>query len=187
MGLDNRDHLAGARFARCCQGRPDLDGVVAVVIDHRDATDLTGLGEAPLNTAEAVERLSDDVVMNLELIGDRDRCERVQHIVRPGMAARNASKGARHLPRDRIAQLDIEDGAIGIEHWVQRLDVGVLVEPIADQPAIRRAVKQRLGLGVIHAHGGKAVERQIVQEGLERRFYTFEITIEIKDVPDRYW
>ena len=45
--LHDRDHLAGRRAARGVQDRADLDRMMAVVVEDRDAVPFPGAGEAP--------------------------------------------------------------------------------------------------------------------------------------------
>ena len=52
MRLHDRDHLALGRGARGAQHRGDLDGMVAVIVEDRDAVPFAGAGEAPLDAAE---------------------------------------------------------------------------------------------------------------------------------------
>ncbi len=53
--LHHRDHVARAGLPRRLQHGGDLHRMMAVIVDHGDAAGLAGLGEAPLDAAEAGE------------------------------------------------------------------------------------------------------------------------------------
>ena len=57
--LHDGDDLARGGGARGAQHGGDLDRMMAVIVDDGDAVDLAGLGEAPLDAAEAGQRLAD--------------------------------------------------------------------------------------------------------------------------------
>ena len=74
--------LPDARVARGAQHGGDLDRMVAVIVDHRDAVPLAGLGEAAPHALESGERGAHRVVVEAHLLGDGDGGQRVLHVVR---------------------------------------------------------------------------------------------------------
>ena len=70
-----------APFARGGEHGLDLDRMVAVIVDDGRALDLADLGEAPLDPAELLEAVGDDLVGDAELGRDADRGERVLDVV----------------------------------------------------------------------------------------------------------
>ena len=59
MRLHHGDDLAIGGFPRRPQHGRDFDRVMAVIVDDGDAVPFAGLGEAPLDAAEAGDRLAD--------------------------------------------------------------------------------------------------------------------------------
>src|ERR1700736_4152893 len=59
MRLHHGDDLAVDGLPRRLEYRCDLDGMVAIVVDHGDAVPLAGPGEAALHAAETCHRLAD--------------------------------------------------------------------------------------------------------------------------------
>ena len=55
--------------------------MMAVIINHRDAVGLTGLGEAPLDAAEFGQPLADDIIAQPHFLADDNGGEAVLHIV----------------------------------------------------------------------------------------------------------
>src|SRR5947208_3428205 len=60
--LHHGNDLAVGGFTRRFKDGGYLDGVMAVIVDHGDAVPLAGPGEAPLDAAEARDRLADRLV-----------------------------------------------------------------------------------------------------------------------------
>ena len=81
MRLHHGDDLAVGGLPRCLEHRRDLDGMMAVIVDDGDAVPFAYFGEAPLDAAEARDRLSDDVVGQAQFMRDRDRSRGVQRVV----------------------------------------------------------------------------------------------------------
>ncbi len=113
------EHQAAARKgdARRLQRRRHLRRVMAVVVDQREAArtpfarrhlHVAVVLEAPADAAEFRERALDRVAGNLQFGGDRDRGERVQHVVPPGQierrcrAAAARRSGAARTTRNRL-------------------------------------------------------------------------------------
>ena len=106
MRLHDGDHLAAACGARGAQDGGDLHRMVAVIVDHRDAVRLAGLGEAALHAAEAAERRADRVVGHAHFLATAIAASDILHVV---------------LPEHRQAK--IVDGAAGAGRAVSRSDV----------------------------------------------------------------
>src|SRR5262249_44929586 len=68
--LNDGDDASLARLARGIEHSGDLDRMMAVIIDDADLVPGPGLGEAPLDTAEILERLADDGLVDAERVGD---------------------------------------------------------------------------------------------------------------------
>ena len=76
MRLEDRHHLARCRAAGGIQDGRNLHRMVTVIVDHRDAAGLAGLGETPLNTFESGERGLNHGIgyIHLERDGDSGEC-----------------------------------------------------------------------------------------------------------------
>ncbi len=173
MRLHHRDHLALGRLAGGLEHRRDLDRVVAVVVDHRDAVPLAGLGEAPLDAAETGERLADQIVGNAELARHRDRGGRVQRVVSPRHRQREPRDGV-HVGPGAVAEDDGKARAAihVIEAGQAHVRLGILA--IGDDPPVLDAADQLLHHRMIGAHHRKAVEGHILDEVLERALHRLE-------------
>ena len=55
---------------------------MAVVVDQGDAAGLSTIEKSPAHAAERGQRLLGDVERNLELVGDGDGGQAVEHVVR---------------------------------------------------------------------------------------------------------
>src|SRR5215469_2448969 len=55
--------------------------MVSVIVDHGHSVPLPRLGEAPLHSAEIAQRNPQRVVTEPQRLGDRDRGERVLHVM----------------------------------------------------------------------------------------------------------
>src|ERR1035437_5285351 len=129
MRLEERDDAAvRVRLAGGRERRRDFGRVVRVVIDDDDAGALPLLLEAPDDAFEFLERARRDPERNRELARDRERSERVFHVVE-----------ARHPERDGPQELAAgrrnEARAGSLEHEVAHRDVGLGREPECDDPA----------------------------------------------------
>src|SRR5215470_9673487 len=71
MGLHHGDYLAGGGFARGAEHRFDLDRMVTVVVDHRNAVPAAGAGEAAPDSAEAGQRLADHRIGDAKIVCNR--------------------------------------------------------------------------------------------------------------------
>src|SRR5437899_11047670 len=81
MRLHHGDHLACGGFARGAEHRLDLDRVVTVVVDHRNAAPLAGAGEPAAHSAEAGERRADHRIGDAEIMRHRHRGRGHQRIL----------------------------------------------------------------------------------------------------------
>ncbi len=81
----------------------DLDRVMAVIVEDQRAVPLAGLGEAPLDAAEAGQRRANALDRDAEIIGDRDRRGRIERIV---MAGHRHHQIAHHLVAATLAVAD---------------------------------------------------------------------------------
>ena len=94
VGLEGDDDAPVESALGCIEGRLDLGGVVAVVIDDDDVAGLAVFREerlaqdreVALNSVEPRDGLPRHVEGHFELVGDGDDGERVEHVVRPGHA-----------------------------------------------------------------------------------------------------
>ncbi len=157
-----REHQPPARpgLAHGVHRRLDLGRVMAVVVDQRHATgarrDFAHHLEPPADALEARECALDRRVLDLELGRDRDRRERVPHVVHAGQVQRDRKRrpaGADHVETGRCA-LALEPGGA---------DVCVLAEPVAHGRSADLGQDLAHDL-VVAAHHRETVERQVVQE-----------------------
>ena len=81
MRLHDGDHAPADDRPRRLQHRGDLDRMVAVIIDDRDAVPFAGLGEAAADAAEVAQGGAHHLVAQAQLLGDGDRGQRILHIV----------------------------------------------------------------------------------------------------------
>ena len=168
MRLHDGDHPARAAIglARGAQDGGDLDRVMAVIVDHRDAVRLAGLGEAPLDAGEAAERTADGLVGQAHLLGDGDGGQRVLHVVLAEHRQAQVDDGARFVGR-AVLDRDVEVGAAAVEPEVDGAHVGVGADAVGDDAAVGDARDQRLHLGMVGAQHGEAVERDVLDEAHE--------------------
>ena len=87
--------LPAIGLARGLQHGGDLDRVVAVIVDHRDAMRLAGAGEAALDAGEIGQALADAVVVDAHLDRDGDGGQRVLHVVAAEHRQAQIDDGAR--------------------------------------------------------------------------------------------
>ena len=154
--------------------------MMAVIVDHRDAALRAGAGEAPLDAAEAGQRLAQHLFRDRELARHRDRGQRVLHVVAAGHGQAQAMQALDHQAAHPIAQLDVELGAVGIEHGIERAHVRLRAEAIGDQAPVGDPAEQRLDLGMIDAQRREAVERQVLDKALEGGAHGVEIAPEVE-------
>jgi len=70
--LHHRDHLTLDAFAGRAQHRGYLDRMMRIVVDDRRAVPFADAREAPLDAAEACERLADNLALDSERVRNRD-------------------------------------------------------------------------------------------------------------------
>ena len=95
------------------------------------------------------------------------------------MASRRRSIRWLTSPLIAIAQLDVELGALRIEARLERAHVRLRAEAVRDQTAVGDPAEQRLHLRMIDAQRGEAVERDVLDEGLERGAHGVEGAVEL--------
>ena len=165
--LHHGDDLAVGRFTRRFKDGRDLDGVVAVIVDHGDAVPFAGPGEAPLDAAEARDRLADRLVGHAEFVRHRNRRRRVRGV----MPSRHRQHDVRYLVRGvglAVAEHDLEFRAAAVRRQVDQPHIGLRVFAIGDDAAVLDLADEGLHHGMIGAHHGKAVERHVLDEIAER-------------------
>src|SRR5437899_5817961 len=79
--LNHGDDLAVGGFTRRFKDGRDLNGVMAVIVDHGDAVPLPGPGEATLDATESCNRLADRLVGHAEFMRHRDRRRRIRRVM----------------------------------------------------------------------------------------------------------
>ena len=133
-------------------------------------------GEAPLDPAEAGERLAQHVVGDAELARDRDRGERVLHIVaaRHGEAQALDALVDEAAHRGRAARRRTRCRA-GSKRRLERAHVGLRAEAVGDQAPVGDPAEQRLDLGMIDAQHGEAVERHVLDEARKAVVHRVEL------------
>ena len=88
----------------------DLDRVVAVVVEDLDAVPRAGMGEAPLDAAEATTARADRLRADAELVRDRDGRGGVGDVVPAGHRQAQAFDHSRATPvlRSRMTTSKVE-------------------------------------------------------------------------------
>ncbi len=168
MRLHHGDDLAGRGLARRAQHRLDLDGMVAVVVDDRDAVPFAGAGETPAHAAEILQRLADHRVGDAELMRDRDRRGGIERIVAPRHRQRQLLDLVHGLP-GTVAEHDREARTPGVVIEIDEPHVGLRVLAIGDDAAVGDLADEALHRRVVDTHHREAIERQVLDEGTERR------------------
>src|SRR5579871_687940 len=79
--LHDGDDMTLGGGARGLQGGCNLDRMMAVIVEDRDAVPFAGARKAALHAAEASERLADLVVRDTKLTGNRDRRRGIKRVV----------------------------------------------------------------------------------------------------------
>ena len=161
------EHEAPARegAARGRERRRHLDRVVAVVVDQREAAGAVRAGmlavalEAAADAVELGQALDHRRVGQLELGGDGDRRQRVQHVVHAGQVQRDREVGHAHA----VAALHGEAHRAGVGDDVDGAHMRVGAEAVGDERA-RDHRQDRAHVGVVDAEDGGAVERHPVDE-----------------------
>ena len=100
---------AGARNLTASSTASISGWMVAVVVDHRDAANLSVRLEAPLGAAEARQRFGGRAGRHVEMRADRDRGQRVPQVVKLPGTARRMGIAASSPPA--IRTLDVEPNA----------------------------------------------------------------------------
>src|SRR6266436_1747858 len=142
------------------QGRPDLGGMMAVVVDHRDAARAAEDLKPALDSGEAGQRFLDRGERDFEVEPDTDRRERVEHVVAPRDLEGDLAEQA-------LALIDLEAAGHARELQPARDEVGTRLEPVRDDPLLD-AREQELDVRLIQAQHRRAVERHLVDERDER-------------------
>src|SRR5260370_35051289 len=100
--------------------------MMAVIVDHGDAVPLAGPGEAPLDAAEARDRLADRIVGKSQLVRDRDRRGGVERVVPSRHRQHETSDLMRHTGL-AIAEHDIEAGTGAHRYQIDQARVDLRV------------------------------------------------------------
>ena len=153
--------------------------MVAVIVDQREraAAALTrdhGLLavalEPAIDAVEFGEALDHRRVGQLELGGDRDRGQRVQHVVVAGQVQRDAQVGHLHA----VAALHRELHGAGVGGDIDRAHHRVGAEAVGHDRA-RDHLHDPTHAGIVAAQDGRAVERHAVNEFDEGRLQLREV------------
>ena len=142
------------------QSRPDLGGVVAVVVDHRDAAGTTKDLESALDAREPGQRFLDGGERDLEVQADADRREGVEHVVAAGDLERELAESAPALE-------DLEAARHAGQAQAPPHEVGARLHAVRDDPLLD-PWDQQLDVRLIEAEDGRTVERHPVHERDER-------------------
>ena len=171
--LADRDQRALAlhRAARLQNGG-DLDRVVAVIVDDlhrrlaRDRNPISDRREAPLHPAELRQCAAHLNVCGAKLQRHGDGRQRVLHIVLARHRQREILDQA-YIGAGRAPDLDIEMRAVQVSAQVGRPHIGLQVEAVGDAAPVGDARRQCLHLRMVRAQNGEAVERQVLDKGVE--------------------
>ena len=160
--LDHRDDPLLRRFARRRQHRADLDRVMGIIVDDRRAVDLADLVKRRLTPVKLSKPAGQRRIVHPELEPDRDRRQRVQHIV----PARHRHEHALDQPPLAV---DAEHRHVEPAAAIVRLDivgakVGQRRRAIGDDPPVADPAEDALHLGMVDAHHREPVEGHILDE-----------------------
>jgi hypothetical protein len=133
--------------------------VVAVIVDDAHAANFAHLGEAPVNPAEAGQRVADLGGLQPQVPRHRHGGERVRDVVIP-----RHRQGTALDHRVLGLQRDVEMRHAALVGQVHRAHIGLRVEAEGDDAAVGDAAHQRLHLRVVGAADGKPVERDVGDE-----------------------
>src|SRR5207249_7944067 len=86
-------------FARRPQRGADLLGMVAVIVDDEDLALVPLHLEASMDAAELFEGMGGDAEGDLEIVGDRERGERVEGVMPSGHVETHVAEPAPAAPR----------------------------------------------------------------------------------------
>ena len=95
--LDDGDDVSLEHFPRRLKDRGDLDGMVGVVVDDRDAACFPGTGKTPPHPGKAGQGVPHLVVVNAEFPGHRDGGERVGDVVAAPHRQVEVDQGSRRM------------------------------------------------------------------------------------------
>ena len=160
--LDDRHDPARGRGAGRREDGPDLDRMMAVVVDHGDAADRADAGEAALDPAQACRApcgcnaLSPSSSSRAMAIAASAFCDVVPARAAPGGALHPPLRpvpALRGRPRRRRSPSGSSTGRQGA-------DVGLRAEAIGDDAAVGDPAVEGLDLRVVDAQHGEAIERQ---------------------------
>src|SRR5262249_17491817 len=136
--LDDRDHLALGGGAGGAQHGRDLDRMVPVVVDDRDAVGFAGAGEAALHAGKGREGAAHDVVVDPHLIGDGDGGQRVLHVVPAEHRQLEAGEGAAGVVL-AVGDDHVVGRGTGADIDVHGTHVGLRAHPVGDDAAVGEA------------------------------------------------
>ena len=138
----------------------NLGGMMAVIVDHRDAAGLAAHLKAAIDAGIAGDGLANRFQRDVQLQADRDGGRGVQHVVNAGHAQVKLAQIAAARPNREAA---LEGAAVDVGD----LQGGLLAAPVGDDAAIHRG-KKLLDVFVVQAQDGRAVERHLLDELEER-------------------
>src|SRR5262249_53075577 len=136
---------------------------MAIVVDDVDAVPGPGMGEAPLDAAEAAEPGGDSLRGDAEMMGDGDGSRRVLDVVLAGHGDGEVwdLSGCAGVA---VANQRGEDRLRAVAPQIDVAHVRLRAGAVGDDATVLDATDQRLHLGVVHAHHREAVERYVLDE-----------------------
>ena len=168
MRLHNGDHalVAALHITRGAQHGCDLHRVVAVVVDDIHAIPVAHRREPSLDAAELQQRRTDLFFRAAKLARDCNGRQRVLHIVTSRHRQLQADP-ARLIRLAARTQYEIEHRSASFRLHVHGPQVRLWIEAIGNSAPIRDARGQRLHFGMVGAQHREAIERQVLDEGVE--------------------
>ena len=174
--LNDGDHLAFGDRPRRLQHRGDLDRVVAVIVDDRDAVPLAGLGKAALHALERAQARAHHRVGDPHLGGDGDRGQRILHVVVAEHRQEQIVDGA-GFAGGALGDDGVEFAAALTGPDVDRADIGLRAEAVGDDAPLGQLGDHPLHDRMVDAQHGKAVERDVADKALEPCLQRGEIAV----------
>ena len=95
MRLTDCNHATLHALTRSGEHSANFNGVVAIIVDDRNAAHFANLGEAPLDAAKASKALGYPRVINIHFKRNRNRGKRILDVVPPRHWQTNAINHAR--------------------------------------------------------------------------------------------
>ena len=166
MRLKHHQHATAEPACRGERGA-NLGGMMPVVVDHAHASRFAARLEAAAHAAEPRQRLGDQREAHLDLETDRDRRQRVQHVVVAGHVQFQRTERASE-------RLDLKARAMRQQLHVARAHLALLAGSVARVTLGDRG--QNLAhLRVVGAHNAGAIEGHAIRKVGERLTQSLDI------------